>query len=146
MPTLLTPEENMWTWLVFRWKHVYSTNFKYKKIDLIILSVFLPHKATSIFLPTLFVLHPKFKLSLELTQRRLVKKALIYANATRWSSPLHHSRFPPLFYILEILNYTHFYLIISYGRAVVDLILPLPPHAKNAFYATKHLLLLLLSS
>ena len=34
-----------------------------------------PHKATSIFLPPLFVFRPKFEFSLEFTQRRLVKKS-----------------------------------------------------------------------
>ena len=31
-----------------------------------------PHKATSVFLPPIFVFHTKFEFSLEFTQRRLV--------------------------------------------------------------------------
>ena len=33
---------------------------------------FYPHKATSVFLPPLFVFYPKFEVSLEFTHRRLV--------------------------------------------------------------------------
>ena len=33
-----------------------------------------PYKATSVFLPPLFVIHPKFEFSLEFTHRRLVEK------------------------------------------------------------------------
>ena len=50
MRTRLIFEKNTWTQIIFRSKHV----------DLIKFSVFYPHKATSLFLPSLLVFYPKF--------------------------------------------------------------------------------------
>ena len=65
MQNRLKLEQNMWTRLIFRLKHV----------DLIKFSIFYPHKPTSVFLLPLFVFHPKFEFSLEFIQRCLVKKS-----------------------------------------------------------------------
>ena len=55
-------------------------------------------------------------------------KELISYNDTCWLLPLPHSLYPPLFYIIEILekNYIKFYLILSYCNSSFVLIFDPP--------------------
>ena len=95
MRTRLKIEQNVWSWIYFRSKHVDSI-----KLSVFILSKIVLYISTAtICLPTqIWII---FKISTE----TLGLSALISVDAPRWLSPLPRSCLPSIFYRIERLRY-----------------------------------------